>query len=212
MNDLKRFAFKEGFGKNRGDYLRNFNISYVKMTHEWQEDTKDRVGDIWWSGSFNGLITKNDNGYHDIFKKDGDKYIKIGVIDNYCKLKALKETLLSFGGDNVCFATGEPDIDDIINRGQFWLAKKGRIKRMTGEKGQCHRNSCRLYERNKNDFDIRICTGYALASDGLWRQHSWLVAILNGKPKIIETTVKWGAYYGFIMTPQECDDFVSDCI
>lgn len=78
---------------------------------------------------------------------------------------------------------------------------------MEGVPNQCHKNSCELWYANNDTFDIHICTGYALSQDGLWRQHSWLVAIIENQPKIIETTVDWVAYYGFIRTEEECELF-----
>jgi hypothetical protein len=44
---------------------------------------------------------------------------------------------------------------------------------------------------------IRIAFGYALAPDGLWRQHSWGVDAEDGR--IVETTVRRVCYYGFVL-------------
>jgi hypothetical protein len=34
--------------------------------------------------------------------------------------------------------------------------------------------------------EVRIASGYALSSDGLWRQHSWGMDVADGR--ILETT------------------------
>ena len=54
-----------------------------------------------------------------------------------------------------------------------------------------------------------MMTGYALSADGIWRQHSWLVAFDNEDyPYIVETTEERISYYGFAMTYEECEIFL----
>ena len=81
-------------------------------------------------------------------------------------------------------------------------------KLMHGKPSKCHANSANLWEQNK---DItRICTGYALSKDGMWRQHSWLVWHKARSNQIVETTVKRIAYYGFVMTYDMCQQFADE--
>lgn len=121
------------------------------------------------------------------------------------KLYPLREKLLSFGGEAVCLPPYEEDLMDILENGQFWFGSGA--KRMKGRACQCHNNSRKLYDRNKKDFDIRICTGYALSDDGMWRQHSWLVLHKERSNQIIETTEPRIGYYGFVMTEDQCEEF-----
>lgn len=97
----------------------------------------------------------------------------------------------------------EEDIDDILEYGQFWIGYSA--KKMIGAPSQCHRNTCELWELNKDK--MKICTGYALSDDGMWRQHSWGIVKTPRSIKIIETTKERVAYYGFIMTDEQAKEF-----
>ena len=120
----------------------------------------------------------------------------------------LHQILLRIGGEQTCFPAIEEDMKKILDRGRFY---PGRSKMMVGEPSQCHRNSCELWRNNHKDLDITIATGYALSADGIWRQHSWLVhryqTATQHRTRIIETTVKRLAYFGFEMTEDEAYEF-----
>lgn len=107
----------------------------------------------------------------------------------------------------------EEDIDNILTYGQLWQGGN-KIKMMKGEPSQCHYNSCALYKANllntKLDGDLTIATGYALSKDGMWRQHSWLVLRKCRSYKIVETTEKREAYFGFAMNAEKCLEFMRD--
>ena len=105
-------------------------------------------------------------------------------MDNH--LLDLRQKLLTFAGETVCFPPCEEDLNNILSYGQFWIG--GNAKLMRGEPSQCHVNSANLWEQNKDA--TRICTGYALSEDGIWRQHSWLVWHKARSNQIVETTVK----------------------
>ena len=64
-----------------------------------------------------------------------------------------------------------------------------------GAPSRCHGNAASLYVFSKGK--MRIASGYALADDGLWRQHSWGVGAVDGR--VMETTVRSLRYYGFIL-------------
>ena len=122
------------------------------------------------------------------------------------RLFDLRQKLLDFAGEAVCFPGYEEDLDNILNYGQFWIGNN--IKLMRGEPSQCHANSCNLWEQNK---DItRICTGYALSEDGMWRQHSWIIWHKARSNQIIETTVPRILYFGFVMTTEMCEEFADN--
>lgn len=84
---------------------------------------------------------------------------------------------------------------------------------MVGKPSQCHRNSCELWMNNRKQFQVNIATGYALSSDGLWRQHTWLIhryqTRTQSRMRLIETTEKRLGYFGFEMTAEEAMAFCS---
>ena len=119
--------------------------------------------------------------------------------------ECLKDKLLNFAGIRVLIPQVEEDLDKLMSRGQFWLGEKALLQ--LGEPSQCHANSSYLWNANRDK--LRICTGYALSRDGIWRQHSWCIWAKSGINKIVETTEKRLLYYGFVMTPEECEEFLS---
>ena len=121
--------------------------------------------------------------------------------------KQLSSVLLKFGGRDVIFPTYEEDCHNIYKYGQLWYGDKVELVRMA--LNQCHRNSCDLWYSNKDDFDIKIATGYALTKEGYWIQHSWLVKKRPRSVRVIETTVKMLAYFGYVMTDEQCMEFVN---
>ena len=52
------------------------------------------------------------------------------------RLFDLKERLLSFAGEAVCLPAYEPDLENILSYGQFWLGYNA--ERMLGEDCHCH--------------------------------------------------------------------------
>lgn len=87
------------------------------------------------------------------------------------RLFELRTKLLDFAGEAVCLPAYEEDLNNLLNYGQFWIGNN--VKFMKGEPCRCHANASNLWEQNKDN--TVICTGYALSSDGMWRQHSWLL-------------------------------------
>ena len=118
----------------------------------------------------------------------------------------LHQKLLAFAGEAICFPPYEEDLDNILNYGQFWVGSNAKL--MRGEPSRCHANSANLWEQNKEA--TRICTGYALSEDGMWRQHSWLVWHKSRSNQIVETTAKRIAYYGFVMPYDMCQQFADE--
>jgi len=87
------------------------------------------------------------------------------------------------------------------------LEERGEFSTVTGVPieglaSQCHANTAALW---LGDEIEGIATGYALSSDGLWRQHSWG---LDGQGRIVETTEERIAYFGFELSFEEAQDFV----
>jgi hypothetical protein len=160
-------------------------LSWNKIDDEWKSNIIESKA-FWYTGFTGNLYDE---------PKDKEKVDKIIT---------LRDKLLTFGGEEACMPYFEEDINDILLRGQFWYAD--RVKFMKGERSQCHRNSCYLWEANKSR--VRIVTGYALSLDGMWRQHSWAIWIKPRKNMIVETTEPRIAYFGFVMTEDECKDFL----
>ena len=106
----------------------------------------------------------------------------------------LRDKILTFGGDMVCMAFDEPDLDNILKYGQLWIGYNP--IRVRGRSSRCHENSLMLTFRNPN---YRLCTGYALSDDGMWRQHSWCIEKRPRSIKIIETTEPRVLYFGFVL-------------
>ncbi|MGD0995656.1 MAG: hypothetical protein ABR909_09050 [Candidatus Bathyarchaeia archaeon] len=113
------------------------------------------------------------------------------------ELKPLQDRLLSLGGDWVALEP-EPDLDSLLDKGRLI---KGRVILKRISPHNCHKNCCELWE--KNPKTCRIATGWALSSDGIWRQHTWL---LKGKA-IIETTEPRTLYYGIVLGDKEAINF-----
>jgi hypothetical protein len=127
----------------------------------------------------------------------GKNWPKQGKIEDYNRLK-LK--LLNVAGQAACFYF-EEDLIPLLERGQFWRGYKSRT--MKGDHRRCHSNSAALWDVNRDK--LTLATGYALSRDGMWRQHSWCV---NDMSTVIETTEKRVLYYGFLMTPEEAEQFL----
>jgi hypothetical protein len=67
---------------------------------------------------------------------------------------------------------------------------------------ECHANAA-FWEQNRGQFPVAIVSGYALSEEGLWRQHSWLIAKPYRRWTVIETTVRRVLYYGVVLTDAE---------
>jgi hypothetical protein len=116
---------------------------------------------------------------------------------------SLKLRLLDIGGWSVILPRIEEDYSEIMDRGRKF-AGKSITKR--GMQSQCHRNSANLWDANRNK--LKICTGYALSKDGIWRQHSWCVMRTKRSWRVVETTTKRIQYYGYIMNEDESELFL----
>lgn len=86
----------------------------------------------------------------------------------------------------------------LLERG-FFSPEGAIIELKEGRANDCHSNSAKLWKLGEGN----LMTGYALSSDGLWRQHSWVQSV----NKIIETTTVRIRYYGFELTAEEAQQF-----
>ena len=160
------------------------SIKWNQMDADWKADCKENM--FWFQDTFEEMKEMHPS------------------MDN--RLFNLRQKLLTFAGEAVCFPPYEEDLDNILNYGQFWVGSNAKL--MRGEPSQCHANSANLWEQNKDA--TRICTGYALSEDGMWRQHSWIVWHKARSNQIVETTAKRIAYYGFVMPYDMCQQFADE--
>ena len=164
------------------------------------DDWYERSKSIWWSSCRIHSPTL-------YLAANVGKKINLREITRWRDFLVLHTMLLNIGGVENCFPDIEEDMENILSRGQFW---PGKSKMMVGQPSRCHANSANLWEQNQTK-DVRICTGYALSPDGIWRQHSWLThyykTATQHRHRLIETTVKRLAYFGFEMTQEESRDF-----
>lgn len=102
----------------------------------------------------------------------------------------LETKLLTIGGKELVYMPDRPEmLRLLIDLGQVFDAS--RVRMVRGKKSRCHENAEALYRKGKGKY--RLAYGYGLTSDGLWRQHSWL---LEQDGTIVETTVRRTVYYG----------------
>jgi hypothetical protein len=149
---------------------------------EWAQ----RTHHIWWATHYQGELTKHQK-----------------------EMLKLRDILLGLGGAQTVFHHQECDLHLLLEHGQIWTPERSRL--MRGSPSECHRNSCALWEQNKNA--TRIATGYALSEDGFWRQHSWCLQPIKGnspKVRVLETTTPRVLYYGIVFNPKGCEKFVDN--
>lgn len=123
------------------------------------------------------------------------------------KMYQLRDKLLAVGGEEACLPLTDVDYDAIMKNGSVM---QYRVMTKKGERNKCHMNAAYFWYTNQNA--IRICTGYALSEDGVWRQHSWLLHLYIGsggrtKAHIVETTEKRLVYFGILLSTEECKKF-----
>jgi hypothetical protein len=132
------------------------------------------------------------------------------------QLARLRERLLGIGGLEVVLPRYDefPDHlrqrDDyytarVLERGRTWPAALADLE--PGQANSCHTNVARLHMQARG----AIASGWALADDGLWREHSWIVArSATGAEALIETTVSWLVYHGYELDREEAGRFLRD--
>ena len=103
------------------------------------------------------------------------------------RILALRKLLLKSGGTEV---VPPPRANNLI-----WLLRyfgrplTAKVSERPMEEGQCHANVARLWQRGALNG---VGMGYALSSDGLWREHSWGFE----NDRIVETTEPRLKYFG----------------
>lgn len=168
-------------------------LEWNPIDDEWKKSLEER--NPFWLKSFKGdLITKVPASKDELY------------VSQLKHILVLRDKLLSLGGDEACMPALEEDIEKILSRGQLWYGD--RLLFMEGQRSHCHSNSAYLWDANRKN--TCIATGYALTNDGMWRQHSWLIHIRPRKNEVVETTVRRIAYFGFVMTIDECEELLEN--
>lgn len=106
----------------------------------------------------------------------------------------LAQRLLSLGGSEVWiseeFASRGP-VQMLLREGVSLPGNKATLH--CGFMNRCHDNVLALCAQ---DPARQWMAGFALGSDGCWREHSWCV---DSKGALLETTYKPRMYFGFVM-------------
>ncbi|HAS8541320.1 TPA: hypothetical protein I7730_16170 [Vibrio vulnificus] len=125
------------------------------------------------------------------------------------KLTWLEKVLLSFSGDRFTKPSSpEDDINELLSSGLCYAPEDLLVTSMPGEAHRCHANAAACWEANRET--CLIVTGYALFN-GTWMQHSWLMSYdpySGDEATLIETTEKADDYFGIILTPEQCEEFL----
>lgn len=120
----------------------------------------------------------------------------------------LNEIMIEIGGSETCIPGWDEDFIKLLERGYY---RKGKSKRIKEYSSDCHSNVVRIYNERAEEDDIIICTGFALSKDFIWRKHPWILQkymTRSGlKTRILETTEKKVAYFGFELTSEEISEF-----
>lgn len=183
---------------------RNFPAQRIKTAPTPSAETRAQ-STLWWSSA----NISSPASFLSLPDNHGMPHEKL--VSEWRDFFALHQLLLSIGGNETCFPPAEEDMEAILKRGRFY---PGYSKMMVGKPNQCHRNSCELWLNNRRQFQVSIATGYALSTDGLWRQHTWLIhryrTRTQSRMRLIETTVKRLGYFGFEMAEEEAMAFCSN--
>ena len=109
---------------------------------------------------------------------------------------ALQRILEQHEPDSMIVAVPDEHVALVAQHGA--LQHPTSLRFLPGLPQACHEN-CHVFALF--DARMRVQTGYALSSDGLWRCHSWLLA---GDGVVVETTLARDAYFGIACPCERC--------
>lgn len=146
------------------------------QTEPMDADWRERCAQNWWGQGF----------------KDFNQF-PANQRDEMIALRDFATHLLSFGGEEVCLAHGEPDLELLKTSGVLRVGENIVSKKMRSN--GCHENAFILQSTAPERY--QVITGYYLSDDGMWRQHSWCWDVRKGQ--IVETTIPAVAYFGAVL-------------
>jgi hypothetical protein len=112
----------------------------------------------------------------------------------------LRDRLLNLNGTHLVAPTEpDPDVDGLLVSGSVM---EGAVHFEEMAENSCHWNVAALWLQRREDL-VAVATGYALSTDGLWRQHSWGMR----RNAIFETTAVRTCYFGLLMEGADADAF-----
>lgn len=95
------------------------------------------------------------------------------------------------------------DVQQALGRGETWQGGNATLE--MGTENSCHANVARLRSSGRGS----VASGWALAGDGLWREHSWLIVGPTGSThSLLETTQPWLLYHGYLLDARETAWFI----
>jgi len=109
----------------------------------------------------------------------------------------LERRLLDLGGVLALLFLPDPQVGELLDRGRYFPGA-GALMRC-GEPSNCHANAAMMFVQSRGE--VRIASGYALSSDGLWRQHSWGIDAVDGR--VLETTERRVRYFCYLLNYAE---------
>jgi hypothetical protein len=114
--------------------------------------------------------------------------------------EALRTRLLGLGGKQLVIPeTPDPELQALIGESAVIFDGYDAVWR-PGARRACHRNTVELWLRH----EAQIVTGYALAPDGAWVQHTWG---LTEAGSLIETTLPFEKYLGVRLSGESANEF-----
>lgn len=176
-------------------------LHYTPIDEEW----KNIIKSLWWATQYEGTLQDIIGASYQItcpqYFNDKSQHLT--------RLFALRDKILTFGGEEVCLPRTEDDLDAIESDSQFWYGHNVMLRK--GQPSHCHQNIACQYLGNPKH--LKICTGYALTDDGIWRQHTWGLFTYKTKPDlIVESTIPRLAYYGVVLTDEQAKQFVREVL
>lgn len=112
------------------------------------------------------------------------------------ELLPLRDKLLEISGLEIV-PIPESDLSKLLERGRLFDFD---VELRPMRRSNCHENAAKLWMDNGEN---KICVGWGLSNDGLWRQHTWII----NNETIIETTVIRIKYFGTVLTEEESKEF-----
>ncbi|CAH6990139.1 hypothetical protein VCHA53O466_140134 [Vibrio chagasii] len=119
----------------------------------------------------------------------------------HSKALSLYDALIHNGGCEVCLSTtnldDDLDIDSVIANGSIMGTTNSVLNEvlfLEMQTSNCHENAATVKAERP---EFHLCTGFYMSSEGMWREHSWLLT--PDKGNIIETSSVQCAYFGVIV-------------